>query len=45
MFQVMTYSSIVSRDTIGVEFLVVPLNGIDFLAGDIHNFFLKAPTK
>ena len=41
----MTYSSVVSRDTVRIGFLVAALNDLDILAGDIQNAFLEAPTK
>ena len=41
----MTYSSVVSRDTVRIGFLIAALNGLDILAGDIQNAFLSAPTK
>ena len=41
----MTYSSVVSRDTVRIGFLIAALNGLDILAGDIQNAFLEAPTK
>ena len=41
----MTYSSVVSRDTVRIGFLVAALNNLDVLVGDIYNAFLEAPTK
>ena len=41
----MTYSSVVSRDTLRIGFLVAALNGLDITAGYIHNSFLEAPTQ
>jgi hypothetical protein len=41
----MTYSSVVSRDTVRIGFLVAALNDLDILAGDIQNAFLSAPTE
>ena len=41
----MTYSSVVSRDTVRIGFLIAALNDLDILAGDIQNAFLEAPTK
>ena len=41
----MTYSSVVSRDTVRIGFLMAALNNLDVLAGDIQNAFLAAPTK
>ena len=41
----MNYSSVVSRDTVCIGFLMSDLNNLDVLVGDIHNTFLEAPTK
>ena len=41
----MTYSSVVSRDSVRIGFLIAALNGLNLLAGDIQNAFLSAPTK
>ena len=41
----MAYSTVVSRDTVQIGFLVAALNDLDILAGDIQNAFLEAPTK
>ena len=41
----MTYSSVVSRDTVRIGFLMAALNNLDILAGDIQNAFLESPTK
>ena len=41
----MTYSSVVSRDSVQIGFLIAALNDLDILAGDIQNAFLSAPTK
>ena len=41
----MTYSTVVSRDTVRIGFLIAALNDLDLLAGDIQNAFLSAPTK
>ena len=41
----MTYSSVVSRDTVRIGFLNAALNDLDILAGDIQNAFLSAPTE
>ena len=40
----MTYSSVVSRDTVRIGFLVAALNDLGILAGDIQNAFLEAPV-
>ena len=41
----MTYSSVVSRNTVRIGFLAAALNDLDILAGDIQNAFLSAPTE
>ena len=41
----MTYSSVVSRDSVRIGLLIAALNDLDILAGDIQNAFLSAPTK
>ena len=41
----MTYSSVVSRDTVRIRLLMAALNGLELLASDIQNAFLEAPTK
>ena len=41
----MTYSSVVSRDTVRIGFLMAALNNLGILAGDIQNAFLETPTK
>lgn len=41
----MTYSSVVSRDSVRIAFLLAALNGLDVLAGDIQNAYLNAPTR
>ncbi|KAG7369925.1 reverse transcriptase RNA-dependent DNA polymerase [Nitzschia inconspicua] len=38
-----TYSSVVSRDSIRLAFLIADLNGLDLLACDLANAFLNAP--
>jgi hypothetical protein len=40
-----TYSSIVSRDSVRIAFILAALNGPDVLAGDIQNTYLNAGTK
>ena len=40
-----TYSSIVSRDSIKIAFLLAALNDIDVMACDISNAYLNAPCK
>ena len=41
----MTYSSVVSRDSIRIAFLVAGLNDLDVLAGDVTNAYLNAPCR
>jgi hypothetical protein len=41
----MTYSSVVSRDSVRLAFLVAALNDLDILSADIQNAYLNAPTK
>jgi hypothetical protein len=41
----MTYSTVVSRDTVRIGFLIAALNDLQVLAGDIQNAFLSAPTS
>ena len=38
----MTYSSVVSQETVRIGLLVAVLNGLELLAGDIQNAFLEA---
>ena len=40
-----TYSSVVSRESIQIGFLLSTLNGLDILAADIQNTYLNAPTE
>ena len=42
---VMTYSSVVSRESVRIGFLLAALNGLDVMAADIQNAYLNAPTK
>ena len=39
------YSSVVSRDSVRIAFLVAALNGLDILACDIGNAYLNAPCR
>ena len=43
--QIMTYSSVVSRESIRIGFLLAALNGLDVLATDIQNAYLNVPTQ
>ena len=40
-----TYSSVVSRESIRIGFLITALNGLKVLAADIQNAYLNAPTE
>ncbi len=40
-----TYSSVVSRDSVRLFFLIAALNGLDVLACDIQNAYINAETK
>ena len=41
----MTYSSVVSRDSVRLGFLLAALNGVDMLACDLENAYLNAPCR
>ena len=41
----LTYSSVVSRDSIRIAFLIAALNDLDVLACDIGNAYLNAPCR
>ena len=40
-----TYSSVVSRDSVRIAFLIAALNNLDILSADVQNAYLNAPTK
>ena len=40
-----TYSSVVSRDSVRIALLIAGLNQLDVLSGDIQNAYLTAPNK
>ena len=40
-----TYSSVVSRGSVRIEFLVATLNDLDIMLADIKNAYLNAPNK
>lgn len=40
----MTYSSVVSRESIHIAFLLAALNKVDIMVTDIGNVYLYAPT-
>ena len=39
------YSSVMSRDSVRIAFLIAALNDLKILAGDVQNAYLNAPTK
>jgi hypothetical protein len=39
------YSSVVSRDSVHLAFLIAALNDLEILSADIQNAYLNAPTK
>ena len=41
----MTYSTVVSRESVRIAFLVAVLNRLEVLAGDIQNAYLNSPTS
>jgi hypothetical protein len=41
----LTYSLVVTRDSIRIGFLVAALNGLDILAADIGKAYLQAPVR
>ncbi len=41
----LTYSSVVSRDSVKLAFLIAALNGVDIMACDIGNAYLNAPCR
>ena len=40
-----TFSTVASRDSIRIGFLLAALNGMDVLSGDISNAYLNAPNR
>ena len=42
---VMTYSSVVSRDSVRIMFMIAALNELDIMSGDIGNAYLNAETS
>ena len=40
-----TYSSVVSRDSVRLGFLIAALNGLDLIACDLENAYLNAPCR
>jgi hypothetical protein len=41
----LTYSSVVSRDSVRIALLLAALNDVDLLAADIGNAYLNAPSR
>ncbi len=41
----LTYSSVVSKDSVRLAFLIAALNDLDILSADIGNAYLNAETK
>lgn len=41
----LTYSSVVSRDSVRIAFLLAALNGLDILAADIGNAYINADVR
>lgn len=41
----LTYSSVVTRDSVRIAFLIAALNDIEILAADIGNAYLQAPAR
>jgi len=41
----LTYSTVVTRESIRIAFLIAALNELDILAADIGNAYLQAPTR
>ena len=41
----LTYSSVVSRDSVRLAFLAAELNDLDVMAADIGNAYLNAPCR
>jgi hypothetical protein len=40
-----TYSMVVSRDSVRIAFLIAAMNDLNILSADIGNAYLNAPTK
>lgn len=41
----LTYSSVVTRESIRIAFLIAALNELDILAADVGNAYLQAPAR
>ena len=42
---IITYSSVVSRDSVQIGFVLATLNDLELVAADIGNAYLQANTK
>ena len=40
-----TYSIVVSRDSVGLAFIIVALNGLDIMSCDLENTYLNATNR
>jgi len=40
----LTYSSVVTRDSVRIAFLIAALNDLDIMAADVGNAYLQAPV-
>jgi hypothetical protein len=43
--QRVAYSTLVTRDSVRLAFLLAALNGLDVLAGDVQNAYINADSK
>ena len=43
--KLVTYSSVVSRESVGIAFLVAALNGLQVSECDISGAYLNAPSR
>jgi hypothetical protein len=41
----LTYSSVVTRDSVRIAFLIAALNYLEILAADVGNVYLQAPAR
>ena len=42
---VITYSSVVSRDSVRLDFMIAALNGLDIMSCDMENAYLNATNR
>jgi hypothetical protein len=40
-----SYSSVVTRDSVRIAFLIAALNNLEILAADVGNAYLQAPAR